>query len=406
MPTLTLRDRFVASARRPRKRTAYFDAKARGLVLRVQPTGIKVWWFVYRMNGQPSQWLKLGSFPAVSLGEARKLAGTHRHAIDVEGRDPAAERRTPAPEPEPAPAAFTFADFAPVYVAFQKGRKRTWADDEAKIQKYLLPAWGTYPLRSLTRTHVHELLDTLVAKGHTIGVNRVQALISRMFTVALDRSLIDAHPAARLIKRFEETASTRVLTDDELRALWIGLDAQPGPAADAIRLRLLLGQRGGETAGILWTEVDLDAAIWDLPATRTKNRRPHAVPLPATALALLTRRRAEVPADERRVFPDLTLRSDAHKALGVVHGGKYEWKDLRRTVATRLAAIGFDETTIGRTLNHARHTVTAKHYNQHAYLDEKRRALDAWDRELASILNPATATPRKVFRHHPRRRTS
>jgi integrase len=384
VPTKTLTDRFVAGVRAAR-RVTYFDTTRRGLALRVSPRA-KTWYFVYR-NGAGSQWLKLGEYPAVPLAEARTLALDKRHAIDVEGRDPAAERRAMPPEPDPPPpAAFTFADFVPVYLAFQKGRKRTWTDDRAKIEKYLLPAWGALPLRSLTRTHVHERLDAIAGKGLTIGVNRMQALISRIFTVALDRSLIDAHPAARVIKRFSETAATRTLTDDELRALWLGLDAHPGAAADAIRLRLLLGQRGGETAGMRWSEVDLEAALWHLPSTRTKNKRPHTVALPPSALALVVRRRTTVPDSEPCVFPALTLTSDEHKALGALHGGAYQWKDLRRSLATRLAELGFSETIIGRTLNHARYTVTAKHYNQHAYLAEIRQALTAWDAELQRIL--------------------
>src|SRR4029077_19576811 len=129
---------------------------------------------------------------------------------------------------------YTFTDLAKLYLTFAKGRKKTWADDAQKIAKYLVPAWGPMPLRDITRAHVHELLDRLVAQGMTVGVNRVQAVISRLFTVALDRSLVDAHPAARMIKRFQERASDRVLTDAELRTLWLGLDAQPGPAADAL----------------------------------------------------------------------------------------------------------------------------------------------------------------------------
>ena len=398
--TKNLVDRFVAGIQSA-TRENYFDTKTRGLVLRVSPRA-KVWYFTYR-NGGPSQWLKLGEYPAVTLAEARTLALGQRHAVDVEGKDPAAERRAPLPAPHPEPPrAFTFADFVPAYVAFQRGRTKEWANEEAKIRRHLLPAWGTLPLKNITRTHVHERLDALSGKGLTAGVNRIQALISRIFTVALDRRLIDAHPAARVIKRFSEHPRDRVLSDDELRALWCGLDARPGAAADALRLRLLLGQRGSETAGMRWDEIDLEAAAWALPPTRTKNKRAHVVPLPSMALALLTRRRGDVAADEPRVFPGLTLTCDAHKALSVLHGGGYEWKDLRRTVATRLAGLGFDETTIGRVLNHARATVTAKHYNQHAYLDETRRALDAWDRELSGILNPAAAKPRRVLRHRPR----
>lgn len=382
--TKTLTDRFVAGIRSG-TRENYFDTKARGLVLRVGPRG-RTWYFAYRRGG-PTQWLRLGEYPALGLADARTEARGHRHAVDVERKDPAAEKRATPVEPPPEPRAFTFADFVPTFIAFQKGRVRTWRADSTMLQRYLVPAWGTLPLAEITRRHVHEVLDGAAGRGLTIGVNRLQALISRMFTVALDRGLVDAHPAARMIKRFAEAPSTRVLSDDELRALWTGLDARPGAASDAVRLRLLLGQRGAETAGLEWSELDLEAAIWSLPGTRTKNRRPHVVPLPATAAAIVTRRRGIVAKDEPRVFPSLTLTSEDHKALSGIHGGAYEWKDLRRTVATRLAGLGFDETTIGRALNHARVTVTAKHYNQHGYVDEIRRALEAWDVELHRVIS-------------------
>ena len=121
--TKTLTDRFVAGIRSA-TRENYFDTKTRGLVLRVSPRA-KVWYFTYR-NGGPSQWLKIGDYPAVSLADARTTALDHRHSIDVEGKDPAAERRTPAPDP---PTSFTFADFIPTFIAFQKGRVKTWRDD-------------------------------------------------------------------------------------------------------------------------------------------------------------------------------------------------------------------------------------------------------------------------------------
>jgi integrase len=220
----------------------------------------------------------------------------------------------------------------------------------------------------------------------TVGVNRIQAVISRLFTVALDRSLVDAHPAARMIKRFQEHPSDRVLTDAELRELWTGLDAYPGRASDALRLRLLLGQRGAEVIGMKWEEIDLTNKTWELPGARTKNGRPHAVPLPRTALALVRRVRNEVAENEPRVFPGLTAWTDDQRALSTIHQGAYEWKDLRRTVSTRLAGLGFREEVIGRTLNHARYTVTSRHYIKHSYLAETRQALEAWDAVLANIV--------------------
>jgi integrase len=397
MPTTTFTDRTVAGL--PAKRCTYFDRKTRGLVLRVGARA-RVWYFTYR-NGGPTQWYRLGTYPAVKLATARKEVLDARHRLEIDGIDPLAERRKAAVVAEPAPAAFTFADFVPAFVAFQRGRTKEWANDEAKIKRHLLPVWGALPLRSITRAHVHELLDTLAGKGLTVGVNRLQALISRIFTVALDRSLIDAHPAARIIKRFKETPRDRVLTDDELRALWAGLDARPGAASDAVRLRVLLAQRGAETAGLRWSELDLDEGLWTLPRSRTKTQqRTHIVPLPPTALALLQRRRAVLPDDEPRVFPGLTLTGDEHKTLGDIHDGKYQWKDTRRTVATRLGGLGIDETVIGRLLNHAKYSITSKHYNTHAYLEEIRRALTVWDTELQRILS---GVPREKSRVLPMR---
>lgn len=383
MPTLMMNDRAVASAKLAPG--TYFDEKTLGLVLRV---GVRkrVWYFVYR-NGGPPQWLPLGSYPAVSLADARGFVLDKRHALEIDGIDPLVELRTPPVEPPPQAPVYTFADFVPVFVRFQKGRTKSWEDEEGKIRRYLLPAWGPLALKAITRVQVTELLDTVESKGLTAGTNRIQAVISRMFTVALNRGLVDAHPAARIIKRFKEQARDRVLTDAELRALSAGLDAQPGAASDAVRLRLLLGQRGAETAEMLWSELDLEQATWTLPRLRTKTqKRAHLVALPPTALALLKQRHEAASPDEPRVFPGLTLTSPEHRALAVIHNNAYEWKDLRRTVATRLAELGFDETTIGRTLNHAHVTITAKHYNQHVYVEEIRQALTAWDRELRRIL--------------------
>jgi integrase len=362
------------------------DKKTLGLTLRVGAR-TKVWYFAFR-NGGPPQRLRLGEYPAMSLADARKEVGEQRRLLD-RGLDPAEEQecRERPVETTPVAPVFTFADYVPTYVAFQKGRTKEWADEESKIDRHLLPAWGKLPLRDIKRTHVHELLDTVVGKGLTTGVNRIQALVSRMFTVALDRGLVDAHPAARLIKRFKEAPRDRVITDAELRTLWTGLDAQPGAASDAVRLRLLLAQRGNETFGMRWDELDLERGTWTLPRARTKTKqRQHVVALPKTALALLTRRRKLVEQEEPRVFPGLTMAADEHRALFDIHGGAYEWKDTRRTVATRLAELGFDETVIGRLLNHAKYTIMGRHYNTHQYLDEIKQALTAWDAELQRIL--------------------
>src|SRR4030095_11897378 len=99
--------------------------------------------------------LKLGEYPSLKLAEARDRALKARGQL-ADRRDPITEQKR-AREPEPAaPAAFTFADFVPAFVAFQRGRKKTWEDDEAAINKHLLPAWRTVPLKDITRRMIHE----------------------------------------------------------------------------------------------------------------------------------------------------------------------------------------------------------------------------------------------------------
>jgi integrase len=398
----TLTQKFVDGVRRETQ-TVFFDTNVRGLVLRVGPSR-KTWYFTYRRRGSPTQWLKLGPHPELKLADARTRAREERYTLEVLGDDPVAASREAIAAAEqkaeaaaaPAPPMFTFGDFIPVFVQFQKGRKKTWRDDAVMIERHLREPWGDLELASLNRTHVHQVLDTALGRGLTVGVNRLQALVSRIFTVALDRNLIQAHPASRVIKRARETARERVLNDDEIRSLWTLLERMPTPASEVIRLRLLLGQRGQETIGMRWSEIDLDAATWSLPSTRTKNRRPHLVALPERAHAILTACRARVPSGEPRVFPGLTPNRDDYRGLrDIAIAGEYDWRDLRRTVATRLGELGFSETIIGRVLNHARATVTGKHYNQHAYVAEIRQALAAWDAELGHIL---AKTPRTTAR--------
>ena len=383
MAKTILTDPFVRSVKTPGK---FFDQKTIGLVLRVRNSGAKSWAFVYRQNGQKAQWLKLGTYPALTLVRAREEAYKHRAVIEVEKRDPVAEAKAAkAIAAQPQPRVFTFADMVGVYLAFAKGVKKTWDEDERKCNKHLIPAWGERPLRSISRGDVNELLNRLQAGGMTVGCNRIRALIHRIFRVGIDRELVDANPAAGVLKRAKEQPRTRVLSDEEIRSLWASLAEHDGAAADAIRLRLLTGQRGGEVMDMQRDQIDLIKGIWAIPPARAKNGQAHIVPLSPSAKAIIQRRLEEIPQHENHVFGNLNVRSKSITQLAP-HDGDYDWRDLRRTVATRLAEMGVEETTIGRVLNHKRTTVTAKHYNQHAYTNEKRRALTLWDEALREIV--------------------
>ena len=235
---------------------------------------------------------------------------------------------------------------------------------------------------------VHGLLDSIIGDGKPVQANRVQSLLSKMWNTAIDRGHVEANPCGRMAKPAPERARSTVLADDDLRTLWTALDAHSGDAADTIRLRLLTGQRGGEVHRMRWADVDLQAAVWTIPAEQAKNARAHRVPLTTPALDVLSRRHATRRPDVPRVFPRFSHQCKDLRGLARIHDGAYRWHDLRRTVATRLAALGVSEGTISRVLGHALLGVTATIYNQYQYDDEKRLALDQWAHALRDLVQP------------------
>ena len=331
--------------------------------------------------------MKLGTWPALGLSKARTLARQTRVRVETEGADPAHERHA-------ARDVFTVGDLATLYIEqHAKPHKKSWREDQWKLNKYVLPAWKSRPVAAITRTDVHALLDAIAGNGTGVQANRVQSLISMMWNVAVDRGHVEANPCYRMAKPAPERARTKVLSDDDLRTLWSGLDAQPGDPADAIRLRLLTGQRGGEVHRMRWADVDLQTGVWTIPAEQAKNGRAHRVPLTTPALDVLSRRHvARRRPDDPRVFK-LTHQSKSLRALGRLHAAGSRWHDLRRTVATRLASLHVPEETISRVLGHAQRGVTSRVYNLYQYDAEKREALDRWAGALRDLVAALQSPP-------------
>ncbi|MCC6176091.1 MAG: integrase arm-type DNA-binding domain-containing protein [Chloroflexi bacterium] len=386
----TFTARTIAGLKPEAQAVDWFDADTPGLAIHVSPGGAKSWYLFYT-KGRTVRRVKLGAWPDVELAKARRLARHQRDRIDTEGADPAHERRE-------ARDAFTVGALAKLFIEqHAKGHKRTWKDDQWRIDRYILPAWKSRPVGDIKRRDVHVVLDEIAADGKPVQANRVQALISKLWNFAIDRGHAEINPCHRMAKRAPERARTTVLSDDAMRALWAALDADPGDASDALRLRVLTGQRGGEVHRMAWADVDIVGAVWTIPAEAAKNRRAHRVPLAGSALELLKARDEVRSKDETHVFPGLYHQRKDLRALGAVHGDAYRWHDLRRTVVTRLAGLGFHEDTIGRVVNHAKRGITATVYNQHAYDSEKRTALEAWDRELQRILREEPRTVAAVL---------
>ncbi len=377
---------------------------------RVLPSGLVEFATRYRFQGKRRR-LKLGTFPAVSLKQARILARKAKGEIDTE-RDPVAERRAVK-----AARTDTVAALADEYLKRHARKfKRTAAEDERALNVEVLPGWKDRAVPSLTRRDVRALVERIVDRGSPVMANRVLALVRTMLNFAVDNDWIEANPAARVKRPSPEVSRECVLTDDELRRFWRLLSrfpttserAAPGrkrakgkkddplcpvsPALAALlKVRLLTGQRGGEVARMRWRDVDLVAGWWTIPGTDTKNGEPHRVPLVKGAIAIIE---AQVRDDDPKEFvfvgegaSVLDRAKKAPAAIVRVLDLDFRGHDLRRTAATRMAAAGVPRDHIARVLNHVEGGArSTRVYDRHSYDQEKRNALEAWARTLTQIL--------------------
>jgi integrase len=236
--------------------------------------------------------------------------------------------------------------------------------------------------------------------------NRIRALLHAILGWASGTGRIEANPAAGIPRPFEEKARDRVLSEDEIRAIWAGLDAAPGEAASkvAMRLCLVLGQRPKEIVHLAKEHLSLDAPMptMIIASSEAKNRETHIVPLTDFAVKLF-REALVLARDATWVFPapggrgplaphalthivSRAKRKSGGTFLGVSDVRLY---DFRRTVATGLGEMGFPDEMIGRLLNHRgakSRSITSKHYNHALYLRERLELLQAWERRLRGVL--------------------
>jgi hypothetical protein len=181
----------------PGRRVDYFNAGLPGLALRLTASGHKSWSVHYRTAARRLRRLTIGDYPTITLAEARKAAHKALRAA-AGGEDPAAEKLTTR-------RGETIADLADEYIErHAKKRKRSWKEDQRKLDVDVLPLWRTRKVKEITRRDVRDLIEGIADRG----------------------APIDANPAALIAKPGAERSRDRVLTDNELRLIWKACDAE------------------------------------------------------------------------------------------------------------------------------------------------------------------------------------
>lgn len=230
--------------------------------------------------------------------------------------------------------------------------------------------------------------------------NRTRASLGAFCTWAIRAGLIETSPVAFTNKAVENGPRDRTMTDAELVMIWQALDELgDDPYSAAVKLLILFGLRRGEVGGLLWSEIDFEAGLITVSARRTKNGKPHLVPMSAPVRALLEAQPRRV--DRDRVFADVTWaysKTKLDRRIAEIAGAPLApWviHDLRRTFSTKLHdELGVLPHVVETLLGHTGHQGgVAGVYNKALYLPECSRALDRWaDHVLALVTGePATA---------------
>lgn len=326
-----------------------------------------------------------GNLKAMRL-EASRILAKARLGTDVVQEAKAAAARSPA----------LLGDLVPKYLAARRVEVRPKSHAEAK--RYLEQHWKPLHGRSIEAVTRQDVVATIDGLEHKVAADRARIALSGLYGWAIDRGYCDANPTMHIRARGQRGSRTRVLTEDELIAVWRACGNEEYGAI--VRLLILTGQRRTEIGDLTWSEIDLAKRQFELPGHRTKNGRPHLVPLSDAACSILE----TLPRREGR---DLVFglgaggfggwsKAKADLDRRIVDAGKaakqmvtWTLHDLRRTFVTHVSEHGIASPHVVEAIvNHisGAKAGVAGVYNRATYLSEKRRALDLWGAHFAALL--------------------
>lgn len=374
------------------------DNNHTGYYIRVSSGGTKTWYYQYKIRGKlRRQWF--GRYPEISCADAFGLYDAARNSVG-RGIDVVAVQEAEAEANRIAETEETFTlstlfheHYFPRYAL---PRKRTWRNDKTYFETKIEPVFGARPASSLTPEDVERLIRPM----EIIGFNTARltlAVLRKMYNWAVfpssavnpgDGPLLNILNPCRLYQQDRTNAPepiVRFLSDNELRQLWGQLGTSN---SDRItKLQLLTGCRVTEVAGMEEQEIDREGREWNLPVTRSKTKRALNVPLTQHMLNLIG------PPMEIHIFP-ASSKLGHTTGTGVLQSVKRHCNNLniegigthtmRRTFITNMARLGVPIEVRNRLTNHKDNSIDAQ-YNQHDYMQERREALEGWDRQVQEI---------------------
>ena len=393
----TVTDKALKAAKCPPDKRFQKVAIGQGLLLQVNADGSKWWRFRYSFQATEKM-LSLGVYPDVTL----KAAGERRdelRALLREGIDPGAERK----REKAATVALTANALESVAREWHQLQTVKWSASHAerimrRFEREVFPWLGSRDIATIEPPDVLQILRPLEKRGINETAHRVLESLGQVFRYAIAIGKATRNPCADLkgaLAPVQTEHMAALIEPKEVGALMRAIEGHKGSPAVRVALRMsaMLFQRPGEIRGMAWAELDLDAAMWTIPADRMKRRKqdklngqPHLVPLPKQAIALL-RHLHPVTGHGKFCFPgqrdhdrpmsENTINA-ALRSLGYA-SDQMTAHGFRATARTIMAeALNIDPNVIEAQLAHAVRDPLGRAYNRTTYLPQRKTMMQAW----------------------------
>lgn len=384
------------------KDKAYKLADGGGLYILVNPDGSKYWRLKYRFAGK-EKLLALGVYPSVRMAAARERREEAKRLLN-ENLDPAIARKEEKRAAQIS-AANTFELIAREWIEQQSNR---WTPNHAKrvlesLEDNIFPGIGFRPIAGITPPELLAELRKTESRGALETAQRLLQRCNGVFRYAVSTGRCERNPAAELrgALKSPKRENHAALSADELPEFLQKLEAYDGHLQTKLALRLLVLTfvRSGELRAAEWTEFNLEAAEWRIPAERMKMRAPHIVPLSRQALEALDQLK-KLTGKGRFLFPNQS-KSDACMSENTMLYALYRMgyhsratgHGFRATASTILNEQGWKADAIERQLAHAERNKVRAAYHRSEYLDERQRMMQGWADYLDGIATGAKVKP-------------
>jgi integrase len=414
----------------PEGRFEVRDETVRGLVFRLTHKGAASWCVrAYTREGKEAR-VTIGTYPAVGLSAARKLAKASLAAIQG-GADPVEEKRAARIERERREAEPTVAERLEAWCAAREAddvkpwSARTADEVRRAVKRDIVPALGAKALRETTRADWTAIVEKKKASnGSRRKTKRAPAMATALYRyLSAFLGFAEAHGWIETVPLARKGLSTvapppksrdRVLTDAELAEVWHASEREAPKVRAFVRLLVLTAAREMEVADVSVGEIDRDDGCWRVPGSRTKNGQPYAVPLCSLALAEIAPawpKNDEERPDWRllgkyadsgfRGFSKLKARLDAaiaatrekeaaERGAEPVPMAAWRWHDLRRTARTGMTRLGVQRDHAEAAINHvSARSALERTYDRHDYAPEIAAALGRWQAHVAALVGQA-----------------